>query len=940
MNQSIYSSTLSRKLFGQYFLSAVIPVLVLALISFYTVIGILEKNAARQIYAESRAVGLTIYDRILASENNLLNLTKTIKNEAQIRDNSFAKKMYSSLYLYNFEGVQDIFFGEAIVDIKLTDTQLNHLSSKKSLLFVIGSDNNQAKLLMLHALDSDANTFLVAVLHPDYLWNITTKESDLYCVAVEHKFLLHCPYLKGYSDDFLKIKEQLVSVRNNSLFEVTINENHYLSNIWDVFLESNFGLNSMSVIYLMPKKEALLEYDYYIDALPLSIAITLLIVLVISSIQMRRSLTPLMKLTEGAKTIIEGDYTKTVDIKSNDEFGMLGKTFDVMVRRIDEQFKKIKALAKIDRLILSTSDSDSIARILIEYIPTVVVADIVAILTVDDKSKSNGTLYYKIKTDLDVIKLDLTLNEIELSELASSKGIMQKTSADKLCCLSPLIELSIVKFLLAPIRTHDEVLGVICLGYYENIETNEELSENLIEISGRAAVAFSNANWEKKLFHQAHYDLLTKLPNRFMFQEELQHAIDQAEIKKTNVAILFIDLDRFKSVNDSLGHAVGDDLLIEVSRVFKKCAHLYDSVARFGGDEFTIIISGLKKEEVQERTEKVANEIIEFMSIPIVLNDREFHVDPSIGIAIYPQDADNFSDLLKNADTAMYVAKGIATGTGGYKYYQKQQNKETLALLELENDLRHALDKNQFELYYQPKINFRDSKIYEVEALIRWHHPEQGMVSPGIFIPLAEETGLITDIGYWVMRTACEQSKSWNDHGIQLSIAVNISTDQFRQAKLYDNMVAILKETGVDPQTIELEITESSTIENFPKTVKLLNQFKEHGLKISIDDFGTGYSSMTYLQKIPIDKLKIDKSFIDNINLNDDSASITRAIVALGHSLSLSVVAEGVETKAQYDFLDAINCDEAQGFFLSRPLPEDKLIQHILLYNLKSDKIV
>lgn len=940
MNQNIYSSSLSRKLFGQYFLSAVIPVVVLALISFYTVIGILEKNASRQIYAESRAVGLTIYDRILAAEDNLLNISKNINNETPIRNNSFAKKMYSSLFIYDLEGIQDIFFGEAVVDIKLTDNHLKHLSSKKRQLFVMGSDNNQAKLLMLHALDSEANEFLVAVLHPAYLWDITTKESDLYCVAVEHKFLLHCPYLKGYSDDFLKIKKQLVSVRNNNLFEVTINENKYLSNVWDVFLESNFGMNSMSIIYLMPKKEALLEYDYYIDALPLSITITLLFVFVISSIQMRRSLMPLIKLTEGAKTIIEGDYTKTVDIKSNDEFGMLGKTFNAMVRRIDEQFKKIKALAKIDRLILSTSDSDYIARILIEYIPSVIFANNVTILTVDAETKSKGTMFYKNKTDADITKLELMLNEAELSELANTKEIMQKTSEDKLCCLSPLTEFSLVKFFITPIRSYDEVLGVICLGYYENIEMNEALSEGLMEISDRAAVAFSNANWEKKLFHQAHYDHLTKLPNRFLFQEELQHEIELAEKNNSSVAVLFIDLDRFKSVNDSLGHTVGDDLLIEVSRIFKRCEHLYHMVSRFGGDEFTIIVSGLKNEEARETTKKVANEIIELMSNPIGLNNREFHVDPSIGISIFPQDANNLSDLLKNADTAMYVAKSIATGTGGYQHYHKKQNKETLALLELENDLRHALDKNQFELYYQPKINLHDCKIYEVEALIRWHHPDQGMVSPGIFIPLAEETGLISDIGYWVMKTACQQSKLWNDHGIELNIAVNISTDQFRQPGLYENMVAILEETGVDPETIELEITESSTIENFPKTVKLLNQFKEHGLKISIDDFGTGYSSMTYLQKIPIDKLKIDKSFIDNIHLNDDSASITRAIVALGHSLSLKVVAEGVETKAQYDFLDAIDCDEAQGFFLSRPLPEDELIQHILLYNLKSDKIV
>ncbi|HIF51694.1 MAG TPA: EAL domain-containing protein, partial [Thiotrichaceae bacterium] len=440
-------------------------------------------------------------------------------------------------------------------------------------------------------------------------------------------------------------------------------------------------------------------------------------------------------------------------------------------------------------------------------------------------------------------------------------------------------------------------------------------------------------------YNQAHYDALTALPNRYYFQDKLRQEIERAKSSKLNVAVLFIDLDRFKSVNDSLGYAVGDDLLVEVSGVLMKCNHLFDSVSRFGGDEFTILISGLDDNEIKERTEKAASKIIRLMSRPVIMNDREFHINPSIGIASFPHDAENVSDLLKNADAAMYVAKSITTGTGNYQHYKKQKNNKALALLELENDLRHALEQDQFELYYQPKINFHDCMIYSVEALIRWNHPERGMIGPNVFIPLAEETGLITDIGYWVMKSACKQSRLWNDNGIRLNIAVNISTDQFRQPGLYEKITAILDDTGVDPETIELEITESTRIENFPKTIKLLNQFKKHGLKISIDDFGTGYSSMTYLQKIPIDKLKIDKSFVDDINLSDDSASIIKAIVALAHSLSLSVVAEGVETKAQYDFLDAINCDEAQGFFLSRPLPENELIQHILLYNVQSEEI-
>jgi diguanylate cyclase (GGDEF)-like protein len=937
LNKEKHNTKLSRRLFSQYFMSAIIPVLVFSLISFYTVSDLLKKNANRQIYAESRAVGLTIYDRILTAESNLLNLSKRVEDNKLIKSDDWSKKIYSSLYIIDLKGSEEIIFGEKVSGIELSDVQLKHLKNNKRLLLISGLDDNQAQILMLHALSNDNDQILVAILNPNYLWNITTKESDIYCVSVEHRFLLHCPQFKYQADNYQVLKEQLISVRSSNLQEISLNEEVYLSNIWDVFLEANFNMNSMSVIYLMPKKNALLEYDYYIDALPLSIAMTLLIVFIISSIQMRRSLMPLMKLTQGAKNIIAGDYSKTVEIKSNDEFEVLGSTFNSMIKKIDSQFKKIETLSQIDRFILSTSDTDYIVGILIEYIPSVIPADNIAILILDVEKKNRGALSYNNKSNMEIVKTDLILDETELNELNDSEEILYKTDSDVHSYLSPLMRLGNTDFFVSPIREQDNILGAICIGFHENIEVNQEITDVLAEISARAAVAISNANWEKKLFHQAHYDSLTQLPNRFLFQDRLEQAIERAKRNNLNVAILFIDLDRFKSVNDSLGHAIGDKLLNEVSKVLQKCTRLYDSVARFGGDEFTIILSDLKDDEVDEKIEKLSNRILNFMTESIVIDDREFNITPSIGIAIFPQDANNIMDLLKNADTAMYEAKSISTGKGNYQYYKKQQNNETLAKLELETDLRHALSKEQFELYYQPKINIHDSMIHSVEALIRWHHPEQGMVSPGVFIPIAEEIGLITDIGYWVMRAACKQSRLWNDNGIQLNIAINVSTDQFRQPKLYEKIIAILDETKVDPETIELEITESSTIENFPKTIKLLNQFKEHGLKISIDDFGTGYSSMTYLQKIPIDELKIDKSFIDNIQLNDDSASITKAIVALGHSLSLTVVAEGVETKAQYDFLDKINCDEAQGFFLSRPLPESELIQHILLYNIKSE---
>ena len=933
LKQEKHSKKFSRRLFSQYFISTIIPVVVLALISFYTISSLLKKNATRQIYAESRAVGLTLNDRLLTMESNLVNVSKSIDNIDLIRRNDWLQAMFSSLYIADSKGHKQAIFGEDVVNFELTDYQQNHLNKNNRLLLAQNSDNNQPQLLMLNVLDSDARQILVAVLNPAYLWNLVIKEDDLFCAVVDKNLFLYCPDLLYQSDNLSKIKDQLDSNKDD-LYGTTLEDIHYLSNQWDLFLDGIFGFNGISIIYFMPRNDAFLEYDYYIDALPQSILITLLIVFVLSSVQMRRSLMPLLKLTQGAKNIIAGNYTKTVNIESNDEFEVLGSTFNTMSHQIYEQIKRIKTLAKIDRLILSTSDSEYIVEVLIEYIPSIIPADDIAVFILDLEKGNEGVLFFNDKTDNDISNTNFILEESEVVELNKTDEIIIKTEADKHAYLSPLITLGNTTFLISPIRNQEILLGFICSCFHESTEINQELSDSLTEISDRAAVAFSNAIWENKLFHQAHYDALTTLPNRYLFQDRLEQAIERAKRNKLNVAVLFIDLDRFKNVNDSLGHAIGDELLIEVSKVLLKCARSYDSVARFGGDEFTVVISDVNDEEVLLQSKKLARRITELMSLPITIGHHKFNITASVGIAIFPGDADNINDLLKNADTAMYEAKNISVGN--YQYYKKQQNEETLARLQLENYLRHAIKNNELELYYQPKVNIYDHKIYSVESLIRWHHPELGLVSPTTFIPLAEETGLITDIGYWIMRTACRQCKLWHDENIKLTVAVNLSVDQFRQADLYERVTEILDETGVNVKAIEFEITESVTIDNVNKTIDILNKFKDLGIGICIDDFGTGFSSMAYLQKLPINKLKIDKSFIDNVHLDADSASIAKAIVSLAQSLSLSVVAEGVEIQAQYDFVKSINCDEIQGYFFSKPLPESELRQYVLSFNNQS----
>ncbi len=384
---------------------------------------------------------------------------------------------------------------------------------------------------------------------------------------------------------------------------------------------------------------------------------------------------------------------------------------------------------------------------------------------------------------------------------------------------------------------------------------------------------------------------------------------------------MFIDLDRFKNINDTLGHSIGDVLLQAVANRLIGCLRKGDSVSRLGGDEFAIFLTGVTHKEVGE----IAQRIITSMSESITLDHIEIFITPSIGISMYPEDGDDIEALLKHADAAMYLAK--EQGKNNYQFFSEELHQILAKKLQLERELRKALDEKQFTLHYQPKIQLQTGQIIGMEALIRWEHPDLGLIPPIQFIPIAEETGLIVPLGEWVMRTACQQIKVWQEAGFtQLAVAVNISLRQFMQNNLIEMITSILEETGLSPQCLELEITESMAL-NVDYTIRILNRLKGLGISISIDDFGTGYSSLSYLSQFPIDRLKIDQSFVRN--LNPRNQAIIKTIIHMAHNMKIAVIAEGVETQEHVDFLKEQMCNEVQGYFYSKPLPTKEIDSYL-----------
>jgi diguanylate cyclase (GGDEF)-like protein len=442
--------------------------------------------------------------------------------------------------------------------------------------------------------------------------------------------------------------------------------------------------------------------------------------------------------------------------------------------------------------------------------------------------------------------------------------------------------------------------------------------ETLEQVVNARTQGLETAN--KQLRHLATHDSLTGLPNRVLMDDRISQSIVLAERQNQTFAVILLDLDRFKLVNDSLGHRAGDELLKVVAQRLRSVVRDIDTVARLGGDEFVLIVTPSPEPDAPRQ---IARRIIEVMRPAVRIADVEVHTSPSIGIAFYPQDGTGIETLLAHADAAMYCAK--ERGRNNFQCFTVGMNSATQEKVRLETDLRVALEKKQFELHYQPKISIATGIMHGAEALLRWHHPERGSISPVEFIPIAEECGLIGSIGAWVVREACRQARAWQRDGLPpLRVAVNLSASQFRQGDIVEIIRGALDDAGLEARFLEVELTESVVMSDPEESIAILEKLSTMGVLVSVDDFGTGYSSMSYLRRFPIDKLKIDRGFISEVVSRPEDASIVRAIVSLAHSLRLKVVAEGVESPAQLEFLKELGCDQYQGFHYSPALPAGK----------------
>ncbi|HSD74050.1 MAG TPA: EAL domain-containing protein [Steroidobacteraceae bacterium] len=688
---------------------------------------------------------------------------------------------------------------------------------------------------------------------------------------------------------------------------------------WELFLSARFASPSWVIESSQPQLGFGDGDSGLRDVIPWTLAAAIILVLLVSSTQIRRSLVPLDELLKGTRRIAARDFDTRVSIRSADEFEELATAFNDMSDSLRSQFTALEALSEIDRLILTSPSIESILETLLGHVHRIAGCACVSVTLIDPDEGAHGRVYSHdgskaVRRDVHRILLG---RDIDTLALTDEDTVVDLGAAESVPTYAADVAARGARYALTqPVRGPKGLTAILTLGYRQSPDLAGSDRGFARDFAARLAVALNNVEREERLYRQAHFDELTELPNRQLFKDRLAREIARSGRAGESLALLYIDLDNFKRINDTLGHDSGDDLLRAVAGRLSACVKQSDTVARLGGDEFLVIVGAVHG---PEQAAKVAERILAELAAPLEIGAREYQARASIGIAIYPDDGTTLEELLKNADTAMYRAK--EDGRGRATFFEPHMNARALERWSLETGLHRALQMRQFVLHYQPQFHLLSGAFSGVEALIRW-----GQRSPSEFIPVAEDCGLIVDIGAWVLEEACEQYRRWQRDGIEVSqIGVNVSSEQLRRAEFVGSVRDALLRNEMPPWALELELTESVLLSNEERTASTLAALVELGVSLALDDFGTGYSSLSYLRRYPVQVIKIDRSFVSDIPRNPDASAIAATVVAMARTLRKRTVAEGIETVEQLDYLRERGCDTGQGYLFSKALPADEL---------------
>jgi diguanylate cyclase (GGDEF)-like protein len=934
-NISLFDNKLAQRILLSFVLAALFPIGVLGLFTYQQVREQLRDQASKSLYRSSKDYAMGLLGRLSLAENSLRLLASNIDKSGKdfrhftLEHESKLEKPFSYLLLITQNGKKTPLIGNILSTPELTKQEIVDIGSGKTVIRpIIGTLLESSQIWMAVSLvehNIDAG-ILLAELNPALIWE-EDEESNTFWVFNTLGQLLFAS--KPRFELPAEIKARFPNTNSGQFIWASRDSTNYIGAYWQLALIDMFSAPNLMVIEVLPEAQAFAAFEQFSTIFPLVIVLAVLIVAYLSTKWIAKYLIPLERLKAATIKIAGGDFTSRVNFDSHDEFEDLADSFNEMTCKLRSQFNILSTMAEIDRQILSALDAEDIVGTALNRLPDILFCDLISIARINPETYYvSDILTRRTGKDTRTIKgsIQLSLQDV-LDLLATQNGVIETDNRGKFSAYLYRIGVSgSWRYLIIPVVVNGILSSIICLGYLAPNKIPAEAKSVARDLGDRIAVALSNAAWEEKMYQQAHYDSLTGLPNRLVLNDRLTQELARARRDDTQLAVFIIDLDRFKNVNDSLGHAAGDELLIQVSQIFVNCVRETDLVVRVGGDEFVVVIPGLhSRNNPMLLVSAIAEKILASLRQTLLVAGRPMTFTASLGVALFPRDADNIQDLLMNADAAMYHAKN--EGRANFRFYSSEMNATALENIKLEQELRNAIAKKELVIHYQPKVELT-GRIVGAEALIRWRHSDLGMVSPAKFIPIAEQTGLIVEIGLWVFEQVCLWVKSCQAKGLAVfRVSINLSAIEFKCVDLVEKVADILAKIGVDPSLIELELTESVTIGNTKDCIEQMNKLKDLGLTLCMDDFGRGFSSFSYLRELPLDALKVDQSFISNLDSENSSQAIVRAILALADGLGMETVAEGVETEAQLEFLKNHECNIFQGYLFSRPVSAEDFLK-------------
>jgi diguanylate cyclase (GGDEF)-like protein len=927
-----------RRLFLLFVGCALLPIAAVAAVSYTHVTSELRSQAERRLQQANQALGLAIYERLLLLDATLRSVPARAVVALQ-RDRRtegldlLAGQRFAALEFVSDDGRRLPVFGRLEhLPVASAAEQENLRLGLPVILSEHGSPRSPQTYMLRRLQRPGVHGTLVGQVRPEFLWATLAagmpSPTTVASVVDDSGHVL----FRSTQAELVALADPIreaAPIAEPPIPADSAGEPPFVSSSAPIVLDEVFAAPNWQLVLSEAESEVLGPVVQFSRIFLWVVVIAGVCVLLLSGSQIRRSLVPLAELQQGTRRIAQRDFGSRVSVASRDEFEELAASFNAMAVQLGRQFQALSTAAELDRAVLSATDVSSIVDTLLARTRDVFPCHLVGVtLGSPDGGKSLMGVVYDYCDDVrHTARVELRSEDVQ--DLLDGPDVLRLEVSEELpAYLDPIVRQGARTVYLLPLRFREQLVGILTVGDRTGDPVGEEERLQLRRLADQVAVALVNAQMLEQVRSLAYYDSLTGLPNRLSYKERLSQALENARRTGKLVGAFFIDLDHFSRVNDSLGHEAGDHLLQQVAlRLRASCRDredevgpaqeaLHADVARLGGDEFTVIIPGLTR---PEDATKLARRILSSLAHPIRVAGQEIFVNASIGIALFPEDGEDIDTLLMHADTAMYKAK--EQGGSSYQSYSRTMNASALQRLTLENALRRALEREEFVLHYQPIVDARTGDPVGAEALVRWQHPELGLLLPSEFIALAEENGLIAPLGEWVLEAACTQNRAWQAAGLPpIRVVVNLSSRQLKRS-LPDSVTRILQRTGLEARFLGLELTESLLVNHDREDTDTLHALRAMGLHLAVDDFGTGYSSFSYLKRLPLDTLKIDRSFVREITTSPDDAAITTAIIAMAHALGLRVVGEGIETESQREVLRRQGCDAMQGYLFSRPVP-------------------